>query len=359
MIVKKYLVDSVEEGKELVFKELGPNAVVMTSRQIKYTGIKSLFCSNKVQVVAAVHDTTINFENPSIEPVVTPYVTYAEPPAPVAPAAPVERPHQPIKMTSLMFFLAAKGISLPLAEVIESEVSDALADVPYDVYDDFRAFPEKVQQVLIQRVAAHLRIAVPLHLRKARPTIAAFVGLSGVGKTAALLKIALQHRSTFKLQAAIISYAAAESESRELSVVGARGIPLTSVRNLDELADAVESYAGSGYDLILIDTNGADDALFTALSCVENLHTHLVISATTKDPDVDMILKRFARFKPECAIFTKLDETSSLGLLVNTCEKTGLPISYTTDGSEVASEAAVKAADAEAIALRILQETHL
>ena len=56
MIIKKYLVSTIEEVEALISRDLGPNAVILTSRQIKYKGLKSLFFSNKIEVVAAVED---------------------------------------------------------------------------------------------------------------------------------------------------------------------------------------------------------------------------------------------------------------------------------------------------------------
>lgn len=56
MIVKKYLVNTVEEVQKLILQELGPNAVILTSRHIRYKGLKALFFSNKVEVIAAVDE---------------------------------------------------------------------------------------------------------------------------------------------------------------------------------------------------------------------------------------------------------------------------------------------------------------
>lgn len=56
MIVKKYLVNTVEEVQKLISQELGPNAVILTSRHIRYKGLKAFFFSNKVEVIAAVDE---------------------------------------------------------------------------------------------------------------------------------------------------------------------------------------------------------------------------------------------------------------------------------------------------------------
>jgi flagellar biosynthesis GTPase FlhF len=56
MIIKKYVVNTVDEVQELISRDLGPNAVILTSRHIQHKGLKALFFSNKVEVVAAVDE---------------------------------------------------------------------------------------------------------------------------------------------------------------------------------------------------------------------------------------------------------------------------------------------------------------
>lgn len=56
MIIKKYIVNTIEEVQERINQELGPNAFILTSRQIRYKGLKALFFSNKVEVVAAIDE---------------------------------------------------------------------------------------------------------------------------------------------------------------------------------------------------------------------------------------------------------------------------------------------------------------
>lgn len=56
MIIKKYTVKTIEEVQEQINRDFGPNAVILTSKQTRYKGIKSLFFSNKFEVVAAVDE---------------------------------------------------------------------------------------------------------------------------------------------------------------------------------------------------------------------------------------------------------------------------------------------------------------
>lgn len=56
MIIKTYLVRTLEEAEQLINREMGPDAVILTSRQIKPKGLKALFLPSRVEVTAAVEE---------------------------------------------------------------------------------------------------------------------------------------------------------------------------------------------------------------------------------------------------------------------------------------------------------------
>ena len=55
---------------------------------------------------------------------------------------------------------------------------------------------------------------------------------------------------------------------------------------------------------------------------------HLVISATTKSKDAADILEKFSVCRPDYVIFTKVDETSSVGLILNLLYEKEIALSY-------------------------------
>ncbi len=62
---------------------------------------------------------------------------------------------------------------------------------------------------------------------------------------------------------------------------------------------------------------------------------YLVVSATTKSGDIDIIAKGFSKIKYNGLILTKLDETSSYGSILNICKRTEAPIKFVTIGQNV------------------------
>jgi flagellar biosynthesis protein FlhF len=59
------------------------------------------------------------------------------------------------------------------------------------------------------------------------------------------------------------------------------------------------------------------------------------LSATTKCADLKEIVDRFEICRPDHLIFTKLDETATLGPILNELVRTHKPLSYYTDGQRV------------------------
>ena len=59
------------------------------------------------------------------------------------------------------------------------------------------------------------------------------------------------------------------------------------------------------------------------------------MSASTKAPDMRRIMDQFEVCKPDYLLFTKLDETSTPGPILNELVRTQKSFSYYTDGQKV------------------------
>ncbi len=62
------------------------------------------------------------------------------------------------------------------------------------------------------------------------------------------------------------------------------------------------------------------------------------MSCTTRQDDLREIVACFSVFQPDKLIFTKLDESSSFGVILNEAARTGKPLSYLTNGQDVAED---------------------
>ena len=115
---------------------------------------------------------------------------------------------------------------------------------------------------------------------------------------------------------------------------------------MDECLDEFKTY-----ELILVDTAGRShkseeqmEELDKLIETVEqrkdefDFEIYLTLSVTTKYKDLVNIADKYKHIKDWAIIFTKLDETCSLGNMLNMKLYTGEPLSYTTSGQNVPND---------------------
>jgi flagellar biosynthesis protein FlhF len=118
------------------------------------------------------------------------------------------------------------------------------------------------------------------------------------------------------------------------------GLPLEVIYKPGDLKTAIDHF--SNRDLVFIDTAGRsphnEPQMEELVSLVEEANPHeviLVLSATTKTEDLLETYKRFNLIKIDKIIFTKLDETTCYGPILNIISKTKKRLSYVTNGQSV------------------------
>lgn len=177
--------------------------------------------------------------------------------------------------------------------------------------------------------------------------IVAVIGPTGVGKTTTLAKIAARFVLEQGVSVALITadtyrISAVEQLKTYSDIIG---LPLEIVYSPEELRMAIRKY--SDKKLILIDTAGRSQhndyqmkELRELLKANSRIEKHLVISATTKNKDAADILEKFSGCKPDRVIFTKVDETSSVGLVLNLLYEKNIALSYLAYGQSVPDDIA-------------------
>lgn len=203
----------------------------------------------------------------------------------------------------------------------------------------------KAKAALEKYLRKTVRVANGITLLSGRPKIVALIGATGVGKTTTLAKIAAKFVLEQGVSAAMITadtyrISAVEQLKTYSDIIG---LPLEIVYSPDALKKAIEKHANK--QLILIDTAGRSQyneyqmkELCDLISVDKAIEKYLVMSATTKNRDAESILEHFSVCKPDRVIFTKTDETSSVGLILNLLYKKKIALSYLTNGQNVPSD---------------------
>jgi len=206
-----------------------------------------------------------------------------------------------------------------------------------------------------------IRFAGNLRMKKNAPRIIALVGPTGVGKTTTTAKLAAMYALNKGNKVALITMdifrvGAVEQLKTYTKIMG---IPLEVASTPKELERAVERHGDC--DLILIDTAGRSHKDSDKLEEMKGFLEHtiqadiyLCLSATTKDRELEVILNRFSIFPISKVVFTKLDESESVGCIVNLLLKANLQIAYFTTGQRVPED--IEVATSEKLAELVLKE---
>ncbi|WP_336045859.1 flagellar biosynthesis protein FlhF [Solibacillus ferritrahens] len=168
------------------------------------------------------------------------------------------------------------------------------------------------------------------------------LGPTGVGKTTTIAKIAARSVLEKKKKIGFITtdtyrIAAIEQLKTYAALLQA---PVEVVYNAADYAEAIKKLAH--LDLIFIDTAGRNykeakyvEDLKSLIQFDDQLESYLVLSLTAKQKDLESIIDQFKDINIEKFIFTKLDETNSIGTMFNLMIKYNKGLAYYTNGQEV------------------------
>lgn len=189
-----------------------------------------------------------------------------------------------------------------------------------------------------QKVYEGISVKDPLSSRGA----VAFVGPEGVGKTTTIAKLAAMHALKGKRRMALLTMdtfriAAAE----QLKVYGRLiGVSVEIARDIRELKSYMSTHRDK--DLILVDTAGRsqrDAARMNELkelseACPE-MKFNLVLNSQTRDEAIYESLKGFGALPIDSLSFTRLDEGSAHGSILNAIALAKKPVAWLSTGSRV------------------------
>ncbi|MBN1393457.1 MAG: flagellar biosynthesis protein FlhF [Pirellulales bacterium] len=203
-------------------------------------------------------------------------------------------------------------------------------------------------------------IAGPIRITPGRCRLAALVGPTGVGKTTTIAKLAANFRLKEKRRVGLITVdtyriAAVEQLRTYADIID---LPMHVVSTQREMRETVKRM--DHLDLILLDTAGRspkDEIRIQELKMFLNDaradEVHLVLSSGSGARTLEQAAEQFAVVGPTSLILTKLDESGGLGNVLPLLRNRGLPLSYLTDGQNVPDD--IQTADAHRLARMILQ----
>lgn len=372
MIIKKFQGKTELEAIEAAKKEMGNNIVTMNVRSVKRKGILRFFLPDLTEVTVALEEEREKY---------TP-IRKEEKKEPL-PAVPVRVPLAGIQEEE------RRGDSALLEEKLDNlhslleqqlqkpeEEKEEEAEAPPSEFEKLMKLlyntmldnevDEKYANQIIDEMEKSAKPNMPFDyaltnvyqkmvLKFGKPEgispadngtkIIFFIGPTGVGKTTTIAKLASYFIVDEKKKVALVTadtYRIAAAEQLRI-YAGILEVPFRVVYSPEEIRHTLGAFAG--YDYIFIDTSGHSyqneeqkqniSEIVHSVDGKAEKEVYLVLSATTKYRDLLRIVDTYSEIIEYKLIFTKLDETSSLGNLLNLKLHTGASLSYITCGQNV------------------------
>ena len=413
MIIKKFLAKSEKDAIEMAKNELGNNAIVMNIKKVKPKGLAKLFVRGKVEVTAALDETPLYSQEEAAKekrPVEAGKFSEAEKKADAPDNSSLEERISMLQALLEKQMMQKEGMTEKVEKTLEIPVSEPKEnvepkEVPESKEEDeedekTKAYKELIYQQLVQNevdeeIAKYIMDEVNRSLAKnapldqilaniyqkiilmlgqpysikseenAKTKFIFFLGSTGVGKTTTIAKIASKLKLEKHAKIALVTadtyrIAAVEQLKTYANILS---VPLEVIYSPQELGDNLEKL--KQYDVCLIDTAGRSHRSKEQMEDIRALleqipvnerQVYLVLNAGTKYSDLQKIASVYSVLTDFSLIFTKLDETSSAGIMLNMRVKTNCPLSYVTWGQNVPED--IGEMDPQRVAKKLLSDNH-
>jgi len=198
---------------------------------------------------------------------------------------------------------------------------------------------------IYQRLILKFGEAATIEKNGREPEAVFFLGPTGVGKTTTIAKIASRLVVQDKKRVALVTTDTYRVKAAEQlrTYADILNVPFRIVYVDDDMRSALSEFRN--FDFVLVDTAGhspknneqiGNQKQFIDLTRdTMKITVYLVVSVTTKYRDLLNIADTYSKLVDYRIIFTKLDETTTLGNMLNLKLHTGAEISYVTDGQDV------------------------
>ena len=394
MRIKKFVAHSLKEATEEMKKELGPDAIVVSSRKIARGGPFNFLGRDAFEVTGAMDDTpppapntyrrrqgaggferqleqsrAAAEEDTALEGLRRIAEQFGDRQADDVRAATSGRRRadasgmfelrsdmEDVKGTLKAIVEQLKYAHMPpmpdmlqkaYSRLIQHDVDEHLAaDIIQEVYarsnQDQITNKTYLEKQLLAAIAGIIPTAEAEKGRRKRTKVIALVGPTGVGKTTTIAKLAAINKLLSGLDVGLISadtYRIGAIEQLR-TFAGIADIQMDVVYKPSEMGTVLKKFRGK--DLVFLDTVGRSQRskkelydLAKFVFAADPDETHLVLNASTNVKTCEEIIDQFKVVKPNRLIFSKLDEAATYGPMLSIIHRHSLPLSYVTTGQAV------------------------
>ena len=355
MRIKKVIANSYGEALGRVKSELGEDAMILSTRSIKFNKDQGAGeCSSLVEITAAL-DNDSHRETIAVAEKVSSEKEWI-------PEGQGGEIRELRAMIASLLTQTDKAKSLGLSErllpVYEKLVGRGVDDrVVARVFESIHSREQRKEgdpcigeSHLAEFMKGAVKCEGPIRLESAGPKVVALVGPTGAGKTTTIAKLAAQFSLQQKKKVAMVSldtYRMGAWEQLE-SYGELMQVPVSLAADRKDFSKIMQEHQDK--DVVLVDTMGKSHRdpdyckqLKHVLDVVPHVETHLVQSATEQESVAAECFKQFTPLGIDRVLFTKLDEAVHFGLLFNCSVRHRIPFSYFTTGQRVPEDIEIAA----------------
>lgn len=365
MKTKRIAAPTMNEALKKVKKELGPDAVILYTKKVTRSKWLPPFKKEFVEVVAALDDTEKRADTFYQELDAVPKSMDVTRPFPTRPLEqgsasvsvdqrlPLQNDHGGQENRGLVKDRADENalIPEPIREIYNKLVEEDLSPKHLDPlvkvllkewYLNEMTFTNEHLKRLVMDYFENQFQSVTFSGRQAKTKLITLVGPTGVGKTTTAAKIASkavleEEKSVAFITTDTYRMAAVDQLKTYAKILN---VPISVVYTKEDFQEALDHL--KSYDLIIVDSAGRNyqqkkyvNELLQLIPFKQEMETYLVLSATSKLNDLRQITSQFSTLPISSYLFTKLDETLSIGNVGQLLLEHPHGVAYFTNGQDV------------------------
>jgi len=320
MQIKRFEARNIQEALKQVKEDMGPEALILSTKKVKKSSFPCEFPRRSwIAVVAAIDRRT------------DPKPGLVQPPSP--PSTTQAMKEKKSEEEAIIQRILSTGLCPEFVYGLVEQVSTLRKELPG------RTLSETYRNSLRWKLMEKIEVTGP---SSEGPKIWSFIGPTGVGKTTTMVKLAAHFGLKLAKKITLITldtYRIGAVEQLK-SYAQILDVPLEIALDSEELKKIIER--NRDQDILLIDTAGRSpnqrnqiEALKALLAVHPRIENHLLLSATTKEKDLEKVVDRFSLLPIASYIFSKVDETDEYAPMLNQLMRGRRPLSYLTCGQRL------------------------
>jgi flagellar biosynthesis protein FlhF len=369
MKVKKYTANSLPEAMKLVRADLGSGAVILNTREVQAGGFLGFFTKKNIEIFAGL-DQDVDYQAPrkQAKPLISePFMNTAKDEELTQEIRQLKKMVHNLSVQnkdggSLPPFLEEWRTFLQVQEIEPGITEELIAQLSskYNALEEDEARSYDWNQWMTNWLSARMKKSDfgGFHYETKFLNL---IGPTGVGKTTTIAKIGAKAVLKDGKKVAFITtdtyrIAAIDQLKTYAEILN---IPCEVAYTGEDFKRAKEKFLD--YDLVLVDSAGRNflnrfyiEELQRIVHFDKDMKNYLVLSLTSKYKDMETIYSQFKSLPVHKVIFTKKDETTTFGAVLNLSINHGVPIGYITNGQNVPDD--MFEADAEELIHLLLKE---